>query len=239
MGHSHGFGYAARAPCGHRAGCRRHRCGHGGAAPILGAAIDVIENALIERANQRNGQVSGVTRDIAATQYAAPPQYPSDKPIYIEREKEIETSLDQVGEPPAYTPRASPADNQHMGLPQIPPAHVPVSSKVQDLNADFSALPILQSRTSAVIQDIEILSHAMASIKMGDHKSKHDAKRATKQLLRDVWAQEEVRQAGRGTGCRGRMSCEEKKRLKAQLKGLKYMVKEEVREDMRALRGRG
>lgn len=262
--HASGIGFGAtQAPVGHQPhgcyrqrgcaprGCGGRRYGYGhqqfqhqqdaspysaeiGRGPI-GVAVDAviaIANAVDSRSSPREGQVSAPTanasRHLPGRQVTGitsrkekaqlPPVYPNDAKVPLISEKEIEAGLNRVEEPPAYTPRDSPRSD----------VAVPVSSQIHDINANFAALPILQShaRTPVIEQDIVNLSNAMASAKLGECGGRCAAKRAKKQLVRDLWEAERVKFTT--------MSRDDKKMVKAQLKGVKRTLKAELKAELRA-----
>ena len=195
-------------------------------------AVIAIANAVDSRSNPREGQtalpMSSSTRDLGGQQVTGvvsrnekdqlPPVYPNDAKVPVASEKKIEAGVDSVEEPPAYTPHDSPRSG----------VAVPVSSQIHDVNANFAALPILQShaRTPVIEQDIANLSNAMTSAKLRECGGRCAAKRAKKQLVRDLWDAERSKFGG--------MSWEDKKMVKAQLKGVKRTLKAELKAELRA-----
>ena len=176
-----------------------------------------------------------------------PPVYPEAGNVPKYNEKELAASMDRIDEPPAYTPHASPRE-ANVAVPAQPPApygvsipaqppapsqphapygrsvpaQPPVSSQIRDVNTSFAALPILQqNQTQAVSQDITNLNNAIASMSLGERGSRCAAKRAKKQLVRDLWDAEKTRY--------GAMGCAERKELKAQIKGVKHALRAEIR----------
>ena len=205
-----------------------------GRGPI-GAAVDAviaIVNAVESRSSPREGQVSaptantsrllpgqqitGITRRNEKDQL--PSVYFNDDKVPLTSEKEIEVGLNRVEEPPAYTARNSPRSG----------VAAPVSSQIHDINAEFAALPVLQShaRTPVIEQDIANLSNALASAKLGECGGRCAAKRAKKQLVRDLWEAERAKFTA--------MSRDDRKIVKAQLKGVKRTLKAELKAELQA-----
>ena len=205
-----------------------------GRGPI-GAAVDAviaIVNAVDSRSSPRDGQIAAATanpsRHLPGKQITGitsrnekdqlPPVCLIDDKIPLTSEKEIEAGLNRVEEPPAYTAQDTPRSD----------VTAPVSSQIHDINADFAALPVLQShaRTPVIEQDIVNPSNAMASAKLGECGGRCAAKRAKKQLVRDLWEAERAKFTA--------MSRNDRKMVKAQLKGVKKTLKAELKAELQA-----
>ncbi len=149
-------------------------------------------------------------------------------------------ATDIPDDPPAYTPTPT-STSTSTSMQQKPESEV--VAQVNELNADFSSLPLLQTHNSVIDRDLAELSSALTSIKMGDSGARFAAKRAGKQLVRDIWEMEQERirerreahEMARGGGCCGKgrgpggMSRDERKMIKEQMKEVKKLVKEEVK----------
>ena len=243
--------------CHRQRGCGGRRSGYGhhqhehhentspfgagvGRGPISAAvdAVIAIANAVESRSNAQEGQtaqpvssstrglggqqVTGVTRRNEKEQH--PPVYHNDGKVPITNEKEVEPDLDGVEEPPPYTP----PDNAQAGAAPSAHAQPPISTQIYDVNANFAALPILQShpRTPAIERDVADLSNAIASAKLGECGGRCATKRAKKQLVRDLWETERTKFRA--------MNRADKKMVKARFKAVKRTLKAELKAEMRA-----
>jgi hypothetical protein len=205
--------------CGPRRGCGNRaygqRPGNGG---VVGLAINALASAT-QPTNQREGQTTGIAN---IPRHNDLPVYSNPHNVHFKDEKEIDPLLDHIDEPPAYTPDASTPTNEVRGM--TPGEHLPTQAQNLSQHPGFAAFPVLQNPTPAVSGDLSRLGHALASMQLGERGSKCAAKRARKQLVRDLWAAEELKRGGR---CG--MSCGERKMVKAQMKAVKGAIREEIR----------
>ena len=143
-----------------------------------------------------------------------------DLPAYAVDEKNgakaFEARLNRIDEPPAYTARDLPQLQQH--VKDIVAADAP------DREHGVADSTPLQSWNSTIERDLVELRVAIVSYRDGESGAKCRAKRAGKQLVRDLWAVEEVKRGGYS-----KMSWGEKKEVKARVKALKHAVKAEIR----------
>jgi hypothetical protein len=209
----HAQGYAPRRGCGGRGNGQRP--GNGG---MVGLAINALTSAT-QPTNPRDGQITGIAN---APRNNDLPVYSNPSNVHFKDDKEIEPLLDHIDEPPAYTPDASTPTTEARGT--APTEHLHTQAQYLSQHPGFAAFPILQNPTPAVSGDLSRLGNALASMQFGERGSKCAAKRARKQLVRDLWAAEELKRGGRCS-----MSCGERKMVKAQMKAVKGAIREEIR----------
>lgn len=166
-----------------------------------------------------------------------PSPYPAEKPTYSNVKPEAGLEANDAP-PPEYTPYANPRQimpdmvytsprattNTHANANANANANAPITSQITSLNSTFASLPILQSSSNQTLiqKDISNLENAMAAVRMGECGGRCAAKRAGRQLVRDLWDVESERR-----GAMGRKAW--KQEMKGEMKEVKRLVREEVR----------
>ena len=144
------------------------------------------------------------------------PQHDSS---YDDEKQTIETyRVDSLGAPPAYDSTESSTVND-----EAPKVALAEQDQRQLL---FTQLPITVRHVNniTIAQDIVNISQAIAGLRANRWRGKHKAKRARRHLLRDLWTMEEMRY---GTCCK--ISWDEKKTIRREIKLVKKMTKEEIK----------
>lgn len=184
----------------------------------LALALNTLANAI----EPKDDQITGITRSQDL------PAYPNDRHVAFKSEKEVEAKAMRVEDPPAYTPRAAPPNNGNNTTYDSP---LPPQAQAQHLaqHPTFTTLPILQTPalqlSPNISADITHLSSALKSLQLGERGARCAAKRAGKQLARDLWEVEMMKRGGQR-----HMSCAEKKMVRAQIREVKGAVRGEIRE---------
>lgn len=209
--------------CGHKrraapppmpVGSQLHRLSRHEHSHKPGSHFALAINALAIAVDSNNDQITGVTRPTDLTPYT------NDKHVTFKSEKEAEANITHIEDPPAYTPHASHPINS------LPPQ---AQAEALAQHPTFTTLPILRSPTIQlspnISADITHLSSALKSLQLGERGAKCAAKRAGRQLARDLWEVEVMKLGGQ----RG-MSCAERRMVRAQIREVKGAVRGEIRE---------